>query len=85
MIEVDRRISRKSQAEDLEFALLSSLNQVEPDPEFVNRLQRRFEQAPSTVIEHRSFWAAYIIVATGLFLGTFMIWLVQYLVRWRAG
>lgn len=81
MIEVDRINRKNFRPEDLEFALISSLNSVDPDPEFVTRLRNRFDHTPSTVMEHRTFWAAYIIVATGLFFGTFLIWLVQWLVN----
>ena len=77
MIDVERVNRKNLKAEELEFALLSSLNQVDPDPEFVTRLRNRFDHTPSTVIEHRTFWEAYVIIATGLFFGTFIIWLVQ--------
>jgi hypothetical protein len=83
MLEVDRVNRKKFQAEELEFALFSSLNPVDPDPEFVTRLRNRFDHMPSTVIEHRTFWEAYVIIATGLFFGTFLIWLVQRLVSRR--
>jgi len=59
------------------------LNPVDPDPEFVQRLHRRFEESPSTVIEPRIFWEIYVIVATGLFLGVLLIWLIQSLSRWH--
>ena len=83
MLEVDRVNINKLQAEDLEYTLFSSLNPVEPDPEFVSRLRNRFDHTPSTVMEHPTFWAAYIIVATGLFFGALLIWLVQSLVGGR--
>jgi hypothetical protein len=83
MLEVDRANRKNFQAEELEFALFSSLNPVDPDPEFVTRLRNRFDHTPSTVMEHRTFWAAYIIVATGLFFGSFLIWLVQWLIGGR--
>ncbi len=80
MIDVERVNRKELQAEELEFTLFSSLNPVDPDPDFVIRLRNRFDHNPSTVMEHRTFWAAYIIVASGLFFGTFMIWLVQRLI-----
>lgn len=79
MIEVDRVNRKNLRAEDLEFTLVSSLNPVDPDPEFVTRLRSRFDHSPSTVVEHRTFWEAYVIAASGLFLGVFLIWLVQWL------
>ena len=83
MVDVGRVNRKEFQAEELEFTLLSSLNPVDPDPEFVTRLRNRFDHNPSTVMEHRTFWAAYIIAATGLFFGTLLIWLVQWLVGGR--
>ncbi len=83
MLEVDRKARKDHEADALEFALLSSLNPVEPDPEFVNRLRDRFEQPPTMVLETRTFWEIYVIVASGLFLGTFLLWLIQHLTRRR--
>jgi hypothetical protein len=81
MLELDRTTRKLNGEDDLEIALFSSLNEVEPDPEFVTRLKGRFEQSPTMVLETRTFWEIYVIVATGLFLGSFLIWLIQHLVR----
>ncbi len=81
MLEVDRTVRNKREEDALEFALLSSLNPVDPDPEFVSRLRDRFERPPATVLESRTFWEIYVIVASGLFLGSFLIWLIQHLAR----
>ena len=61
--------------DDLEQFLFSSLSPVEPDTEFVNRLKDRFERQPTTVLEHRTFWGIYLIVASGLFIGILSFWL----------
>ena len=77
MLDLERPSMKKRQVGDLEFALLASLNQVEPDPEFVTRLKQRIEQPPSTVLESRTFWEAYVIVASGMFFGAVLLWLLQ--------
>jgi hypothetical protein len=41
----------------------------------VNRLKDRFERRPTTVLEHRTFWGVYLVVATGLFIGILSFWL----------
>lgn len=74
MMEVDRPM-QVHPVRDLEHALFSSLNPVEPDPEFVTRVRHRIERRPTTVLESRTFWEAYLIVACGLFLGTVVLWL----------
>jgi hypothetical protein len=61
--------------DDLEQFLFSSLSPVEPNTEFVNRLKDRFERRPTTVLEHRTFWGVYLIVASGLFVGMLSFWL----------
>ncbi len=81
MLEVDRTLHTKRDPEELEFALFSSLNLVDPDPEFVSRLRLRIEKPPSTVLEARIFWEIYVIAATGLFLGAFIIWVIQHFTR----
>lgn len=78
MLEIERIRIKNDQA--LELALFSSLNPVDPDPEFVGRLRDRFEQAPATVMEHHTFWVVYVAVASGLFVGIFLIWLAQHLI-----
>jgi len=81
MLEVDRTLHMKRDPQELEFALTSSLNLVDPDPEFVNRLRLRIKKPPSTVLEARTFWEIYVIAATGLFLGVFIIWVIQHFTR----
>jgi hypothetical protein len=61
--------------DELERILFSSLSPVEPDTAFVNRLKDRFERRPTTVLEHRTFWGVYLVVATGLFIGILSFWL----------
>lgn len=81
MFDLDQVLDAKGEPESLEFALVSSLREVDPDPAFVSRLKLRIEKPPSTVLEGRTFWEIYIIAATGLFLGAFMVWLIQLLTR----
>jgi hypothetical protein len=81
MLEVDRIQNKKRDPEELEFALISSLNLVDPDPEFVSRLKLRIQKPPSTVLEARIFWEIYVIAASGLFLGALIIWVIQHFTR----
>jgi hypothetical protein len=62
---------------DIERVLSGALNPVDPNPEFVGRLSTRFRTPPATVMEHRTFWSAYIIMASGLFAGVFFLWLLR--------
>lgn len=75
MLDLDGPVLKSYPVRDLEFALFSSLNPVEPDPEFVTRVRHRIEKRPAMVLESRSFWEAYVIVATGFFLGAVLLWL----------
>jgi hypothetical protein len=75
MLDLDEPILKSKPVGNLEFALLSSLNPVEPDPEFVTRVRHRIESRPAMVLETRTFWEAYVIVACGLFLGALLVWL----------
>ncbi len=77
MIQVDQNLNAKGEPAGLEFALISSLSQVDPDPAFVSRLRMRIEKPPTTVLEGRTFWEIYVIAATGLFLGAGLIWLIE--------
>jgi hypothetical protein len=77
MLDVERPGLRNSQVGDLEFALFSSLNPVEPDPAFVTRVRQHIDHRPTMVLESRTFWEAYVIVATGLFFGILLLWLTQ--------
>jgi hypothetical protein len=75
MVNLDGTVLKKDMEGELEFALFSSLKQVEPDPKFVMRVRERIERKPTTVIESRSFWETYVIVACGLFFGAVVVWL----------
>lgn len=77
MLDFDRPSLKNRQVGDLEFALFESLNPVEPDPEFLTRVRTRIETRPSMVLESRTFWEAYVIVASGLFIGAILLWLFQ--------
>ena len=67
--------NHKDPQDDLEQFLFLSLSPVEPNTEFVNRLKDRFERRPTMVLEHQTFWGAYLIVASGLFVGVLSLWL----------
>jgi hypothetical protein len=77
MLDIDRASMKNRQVGDLEYALFASLNQVEPDPAFLTRVRSRIETPPTMVLEVRTFWEVYVIVASGLFLGAILLWLVQ--------
>ena len=61
----------------LENQLLSALNPVKPDPLFVNRLEERLRSQPATVLEPGSLLGAYLVMASGLFGGVLLIWLLH--------
>lgn len=63
--------------DELEAVLSTSLRQVDPDPQFVNRLSDRFKQPPAIILERESLQGAYMIMAMGLFLGAFVLWLAS--------
>jgi hypothetical protein len=84
MMEVDRTLQAQHLVGDLEYALFASLNLVEPDPEFVTRVRQRIERQPTTVLESRTFWEAYVIVACGLFLGVALLWLTHLMMGRRS-
>ena len=75
MIDLERTALKNHPEGNLEFALFSSLNPVEPDPEFVTRVRHRIESRPAMVLESRTFWEAYVIVASGFFFGAVLLWL----------
>jgi hypothetical protein len=62
---------------ELESILSTSLRPVDPNPQFVDRLSDRFKQPPATMLEQKSFLGAYLIMASGLFLGALVLWLFQ--------
>jgi hypothetical protein len=67
------------QADPLEEELLFSLNPVRPNPEFINRLGQRLMREPATVLEKRPFLGAYLVVASGLFGGVLLIWVLGFI------
>lgn len=64
--------------EDIEVELRNSLNPVRPDPFFVSQLGQRLKRQPAIVLEEKPFLGIYLIMATGLFLGAFLIWVLGY-------
>ncbi|MDR3576303.1 MAG: hypothetical protein P4L50_20745 [Anaerolineaceae bacterium] len=62
---------------DLEKSLQFSLSPVQPNPEFVYRLRGRLTESPSIMIEQRTTAAAFVVVAIGLFVGAFLVWLIR--------
>ncbi len=62
---------------ELENQLFASLYPVSPDPVFINRLEERLKREPLIVLERRSFWGAYLIIASGLFGGVLLLWLLH--------
>ena len=61
----------------LENQLFSALNPVKPDPVFVNRLEERLRAQPAIVLEPGSLLGAYLVIASGLFGGVLLIWLLH--------
>jgi hypothetical protein len=55
----------------------SSLNPVQPDPEFILRLRRRLSNNPSVILEPRSSATIFVLVALGLFVGVLLTWLLR--------
>jgi hypothetical protein len=75
MLDLDKPFLKNQPVGNLEYALFSSLNPVEPDPEFVTRVRRHIDHRPAMVLESRTFWEAYVIVVSGFFLGVVLLWL----------
>jgi hypothetical protein len=67
--------------EALEQSLQYTLNPVQPNPDFVQHLERRLVTKPTIVLERRSGELAFITIALGLFSGVLIIWLVHLLTR----
>jgi hypothetical protein len=63
----------------LEQELMRSLRPVQPNPEFVTRLQTRLIDPRPTVIEPDSRRIGFIIVLFGLSVGAIVIWLLRQL------
>ncbi|HVP21882.1 MAG TPA: hypothetical protein VMS73_08480 [Anaerolineaceae bacterium] len=62
---------------ELENQLFASLNPVNPDPVFIDRLEARLKREPAIILERSSFWQAYLIMASGLFGGVLLLWLLH--------
>jgi hypothetical protein len=77
MLDLDEPVLKNKPVGNLEFALFSSLNAVEPDPAFVNRVRNHIDHRPAMVLESRTFWEAYVIVLSGFFLGVMLLWLIS--------
>ncbi len=51
---------------------------VDPDPQFMGRLERRFSTRPHTVLEEvipDSTRKGIVVIAAGLFVGVLLLWL----------
>jgi hypothetical protein len=75
MLDQDKTDIKNQPVGNLEFTLFASLNPVEPDPEFVSRVRHRIERRPTMILEARTFWEIYVIVASGFFVGAMLLWL----------
>ncbi len=62
---------------ELEKELFSSFNPVKPDPIFVDRLEARLKTQTVTVLEPASLFGAYLVIASGLFGGVFLLWILH--------
>jgi len=61
----------------LEQRLSVSLNPVQPDPQFVQRLQVRLATPATVVLENPTRTWAFLIVTIGLFISALLVWLIQ--------
>jgi hypothetical protein len=77
MLDLNDPVLKNQRVGNLEFALFSSLNAVEPDPAFVNRVRTHIDHRPAMVLESRTFWEAYVIVVSGFLLGVMLLWLTS--------
>lgn len=69
---------------DLERILSTRLNPVQPDQEFVRRLERRLVTTPSTVVEPQGGTFSWLLLLFGLVSGALLVWgAVSLLRRWR--
>ena len=62
---------------DLENSLQFSLSPVQPNPDFVYRLRGRLTESPSIIMERKTTATAFVVVALGLFVGAFLVWLIR--------
>jgi hypothetical protein len=63
--------------DELERKLINSLSPVQPDPQFVTRLQTRLSTPATVVLEDPVRTGAFLIIAGGLFAGALLVWLLQ--------
>ncbi|MEN4040997.1 MAG: hypothetical protein ROW52_10445 [Anaerolineaceae bacterium] len=63
--------------DELERQLALSLNPVQPDPRFVQRLQVRLSTPATVVLENQTRSWAWLIVTAGLFVSALLVWLLQ--------
>lgn len=61
----------------LERQLALSLNPVQPDPQFVQRLQIKLTTPATVVLENPTRIWAFLIVTAGLFVSALLVWLIQ--------
>lgn len=64
---------------NLEMLLQASLNPVRPNPDYVSKLKHRLVAPAVIILESPSAQKAYLIVAVGLFVGIFIVWLAKLL------
>jgi hypothetical protein len=67
--------------DELEDYLTHSLPQIQPNPEYVYRLQRRLFSKPGTILESRNVQSSYLVFACALFSGLLIMWLIKYLLQ----
>lgn len=76
-----KRTPPEESDEAIESQLFSYLGQVQvqqPRPEFVHKLKTRLTSEPSVTLEkQRSKMAAFVVAASGLFVGALIVWIVS--------
>jgi hypothetical protein len=66
-----------SDLDELERQLGVILNPVQPDPQFVERLQVRLATPATVVMEDPVRSSAFLIITAGLFVGALLVWFLQ--------
>ncbi len=61
----------------LENQLALSLPEIQPAPEFIQRLGRRLITQPTVVLEQRPRTLAFLVFSLSLFVGAFLVWLMR--------
>ena len=64
--------------EEMEAELTNTLNPVRPDPFFVDQLGERLKRKPTILLEEKPFLGVYLVMASGLFFGAFLLWVLGY-------